>query len=210
MIYDFKAAVFDLDGTLINSNSMWEKLDRIVLEKRNIYADDEFIKSLAAMTYEEAERAMSKIGLDITTEELRCELDKMARIEYAENINMKKGAAECLAEMKRRKIKISLATASPYYFYEPVLKRCGVYGLFDAFSTTDEAGKDKSSPEVYLLAAKKINEEPRNCMVFEDVKNALQTAEKAGFMTTAVYDEYSQQDWKAMCGIADRFIYDFD
>ena len=65
---DYKAAIFDLDGTLIDSNSVWAKIDKIILRKRGIVCSDEFIHKIAAMTYEEAAEEMRKIGVKDSVE----------------------------------------------------------------------------------------------------------------------------------------------
>ena len=104
----FSAAIFDLDGTLADSNTVWEKLDRIILEKYGITADDEFIVRLASLTYQQAADAMRKLGVPISDERFTEEINELARIEYANNIQLKSYASELLHEMKNSGKKIVL------------------------------------------------------------------------------------------------------
>lgn len=206
---DFSAAIFDLDGTLIDSNSVWEKLDRIILERCGLTCGNEFISSLAAMTYEEAAAALHQKGLDISVSELTKELNELAEYEYSNNMSLKDGVKEYFDHLKEKNIKIALATASPRLLYEPALKHCGIYDFFSAFVTTDEVGRSKDFPDVYLKAAEKLGVPPDKCVVFEDVLKGISSASKAGMKAVGVYDKYSASDWENIKKIADKYIYSF-
>ena len=93
---EFSAAIFDLDGTLIDSNSVWEKIDRILLQKRGINCTDEFVHRLTAMTYEDAAEEMHKLGVKESTEELIKEFNALAVSEYRYNIFLKEGVRDYL------------------------------------------------------------------------------------------------------------------
>lgn len=206
----FSAAIFDLDGTLADSNTVWEKLDRIILAKYGITADDDFTVKLAAMTYQQAADAMRNIGVPITDEDFVKEINALAEIEYAKNIPLKPFASEFLHEMKNAGIKLVLATASPAEFYEPLLRRVGVYELFDGFITTDEVGKNKDQPDIYLKAAEIAGLPISKCIIFEDTLTAVRTASKTDAYVCAVYDKYSQQDIDDLKKLSDKYVYSFD
>lgn len=205
----FSAAVFDLDGTLIESNSVWEKLDRMILARRGLCCSDEFITELTAMSYEDAAAAMRNIGINISIEEFMLEINKLAAAEYGSNIFLKDGAFEYLHYLKKSGIMIALATASPSELYTPVLEHNGVYTLFDAFVTTDEAGAGKDSPAIYLLAAQRLGIAPRMCAVFEDIPKGIACAKAAGMYAVGVYDKYSEKYMDEIKRTADKFIYSF-
>lgn len=206
----FSAAIFDLDGTLADSNAVWEKLDRIILEKYGITADDEFIVRLASLTYQQAADAMRKLGVPISDERFTEEINELARIEYANNIQLKSYASELLHEMKNSGKKIVLATASPAELYEPLLRRNDVYDLFDGFITTDEVGKSKNEPDVYLKAAEIAGFPLSKCIIFEDTLTAVRTASKTDAYVCAVYDKYSEQDIDMIKTLSDKYVYSFD
>lgn len=206
---NFTAAIFDLDGTLADSNGVWKKIDIIILQKRGIRCSDAFAESLAAMTYEEAAAEMHRLGVKDTTEELIRECNELAAYEYRHNIFLKPYAAEYLTYLKNNGVKTALATASPKMLYEPVLRHNHVYGLFDAFCTTEEAGRSKDYPDVYLLAASKLGVSPAECVVFEDVLKGIVSAKNAGMTAIGVYDRYSAEDIVTVRAAADRFIMDF-
>ena len=209
-ISDFSAAIFDLDGTLADSNTVWEKLDRIILEKYGISADDEFVERLASLTYQQAADSMRKLGISISDEEFIEEINVLARIEYANNIPLKPYASELLHEMKGSGMKIVLATASPAELYEPLLRRNGIYDLFDGFITTDEVGKGKDQPDIYLKAAEIAGFPISKCVIFEDTLTAVRTASETKAYVCAVYDKYSEQDIDMIKALSDKYVYTFD
>ncbi len=206
---EFSAAIFDLDGTLIDSNSVWEKIDRILLQKRGINCTDEFVHRLTAMTYEDAAEEMHKLGVKESTEELIKEFNALAVSEYRYNIFLKEGVRDYLDYLKRRGIKLAVATASPDSLYEPVLRNNHVYSFFDVFCTTGRVGKSKDFPDIYLHAASELGAAPSECVVFEDVLKGIISAKNAGMKAVGVYDEYSEEDIVTIRNAADKFIFNF-
>lgn len=206
---EYKAAIFDLDGTIIDSNAVWAKIDKIILQNSGIMCTDDFIHKIASMTYEEAAEEMQKLGVKKTTEEIIVECNKLAIKEYRYNIFLKDGVREYLDELKKNGIKIALATASPKILYEPVLRNNHIYNYFDIFCTTDDVGKSKDYPDIYLLAASELGVHPSDCFVFEDVLKGIVSAKNAGMTAIAVYDKYSDEDIITLRATAYRFIMDF-
>ncbi len=205
----FTAAVFDLDGTLIESNTVWEKIDRQILDKRNIkYSYDSLIK-LTAMSFEDALLLMHELGVTDTDEVIMNEFFELAVYEYRNNIFIKENVKEYLTYLREDGIKTALCTASPKRLYEPVLRNNHIYSLFDAFTTTDEIGKSKDYPDVYLSASSKLGVLPSECVVFEDTLKGIVSAKNAGMKTVAVYDKYSSGDTITLRSLADRFIFSF-
>lgn len=205
---DFDAAIFDLDGTLIDSNRVWEKIDRKYMQQHGKYLSDREIKRMASMTYEECAEYIKSKGVEASVEELRSEFNKMAVYEYRNNIFLKDNAAELLTYLRAKGKRLAIATASPRELYEPVLRHNNVYSYFDVIVTTDEAGRSKDYPDVYLLAASKLGVSPDSCVVFEDILKGIISARDAGMMTVGVYDRYSEEDIISMRDTADRFVMD--
>lgn len=210
MLENYDGFIFDLDGTLIDSNSVWEKIDRIVLEQNNVYVSQAELNALAAMTYEEVLVFFKEKGLDYSLDELKDTFDSLAVKEYRYNIFLKDGVREYLETLKKLGKKLALATASPKRLYEPVLRNNCIYGMFDAFVTADEAGASKEQPDIYLLAAEKLGVFPSRCVVFEDILKGIISAKSAGMTAVAVYDKYSSEDFVSMRSIADKFIMSFE
>lgn len=205
-----KAALFDLDGTLIDSLYVWEKIDRDFLSKRGLTVPDHYAEALSAKGFREsAEYTIRLFHLPETPEELMAEWNRMALDEYSRRVPLKPHAKEYLSYLKGRDIKLAAATALPRALYEPVLKNNGVYAFFNAFASTDETGRGKDSPDVYLLAAEKLGAAPETCVVFEDVLAGVRAAGRAGMRTCGVFDRHSAGQKEQIKQIADTFIYDF-
>lgn len=208
---DFKTAVFDMDGTIIDSLSVWDKIDREFLEhKRGIPVPPDYVEKIAAMScYETAVYTVSRFKLTDTPQKLMDEWQQMAIYEYSHNIRLKEGVLDYFKYLKSNNKKIVLCTSSPKDLYEPVLKNNGIYDFFDAFACTCEAGKGKGMPDVYIMAAKKANTEPMDIMVFEDILEAAASAKKAGMHVCGVFDDRSKHNTEKMKVLCDYYIHSF-
>ncbi len=207
---DFKAAIFDLDGTLLDSMWVWDKIDIDFLARRNLTVPDGYFGQIASKTFREtAEYTITLFGLDDTAEDIMEEWNQMAIDAYTRHVTMKPNAKEYLLFLKRRGIKLATATSLPRMLYEPALKNNGIYGLFDAFCSTDEVSRGKGYPDVYLLAAKKANVQPEHCIVFEDILPGIRAAIAAGMRPYGVYDRSSENDQVQIQALSEVYIRDF-
>ncbi len=201
---NIRAAIFDLDGTLIISSHVWSDIDRKFLSKRGLDVPEDYFKRISCMNFSEgADYTIERFGLDEKPEDIIAEWFDMARYEYEHSIRMKPGAADYLRELKSRGIKLGLATASSPLLYEPVLRNNGVYDLFDAFASTEEVSRSKLHADVYVFTAGKLGTAVRECAVFEDVIEGIESAKSAGFYTCACLDEYYACDHECMKQAAD-------
>jgi beta-phosphoglucomutase-like phosphatase (HAD superfamily) len=207
---DFKAAIFDLDGTLLDSMWVWEKIDVDFLAKRRLTVPDKYAQEICSMSFKEiADYTIALFGLKESAADLMAEWNGMAIDEYSHHVRLKPYAKEYLLFLKELGIKLGTATALPKVLYEPVLRNNGVYELFDAFCSTDEVNCGKESPNIYLLAAKKLNVLPGDCVVFEDVLPAIKGIIAAGMQAYGVYDHYSKHEQAQIREMAKGYIRDF-
>ena len=207
---DFKAAIFDLDGTLIDSMGVWEKIDIDFLAKRHLPVPENYINEICARSFREAAvYTISLFGLRESADDMIDEWNHMAIDEYSCHVPLKPHAKEYLRFLKSRGIKLCTASALPKVLYEPVLRKNGVYDLFDAFASTDEVNRGKENPDIYLLAAKKLGIEPHDCIAFEDVLPGIKGILAAGMQAYGVYDKYSSHDKEKIQKISKFYIYDF-
>ena len=111
-----------------------------------------------------------------------------------------------LNKLKQNNIKIALATSNSFPLLEACLKNYGIYDYFDSITTTDEVSNGKNCPDVYLLAAKKLNVNPKNCIVFEDILPAIKGAKAADMTVIAVSDKHSLNDLDEIINHSDKYI----
>jgi HAD superfamily hydrolase (TIGR01509 family) len=205
-----KACIFDLDGTLLDSMGVWEKIDHEFFKKRGFAAPADYKDAVAALSFPEtAAYTIKRFSLTDSVEDLMQEWKDIAEYAYGNTVPLKPGAKEYLSSLRERGAKLAIATSSTPALYEPALLRHGIFGWFDAICTSEEAGRGKSYPDVFLLAAKKLGVQPCDCVVFEDILTAVQTAKNAGFSVYGVYDKSSEADWEQIKQIADKTIMDW-
>lgn len=207
----FDAAIFDMDGTIMDSLGIWERIDYDFLEKkRGIKVPGDYVHDIAAMSFSEiAVYTKNRFNLPDTPEQLMQEWTDMAIYEYSRNVPLKPHVKEYMTYLREQGKKIVLCTSSPEYFFKPALKNNGIYDLFDAFANTCEAGVGKNSPKVYLLAAGKVGADPHRCIVFEDVITAAASAREAGMTVCGVYDARSNGRQDELRAVCDMYIKSF-
>lgn len=208
----FDAAIFDMDGTIMDSLGIWERIDYDFLEKkRGIKVPHDYVHDIAAMSFSEiAQYTKARFNLPDTPEQLMQEWTDMAIYEYSHNVLLKPFVKAFIEYLKNSGKKIVLCTSSPEYFFKPAIKNNGIYDLFDAFANTCEAGVGKNSPKVYLLAAQKAGVPPEKCIAFEDVISAAVSAKKAGMTVCGVYDERSRSRQDELRAVCDMYITGFN
>lgn len=205
-----KAAIFDLDGTLIDSLGVWDQVDRTFLADRGFKGPDNLTAIIKNMSFSQAaEYFIERFALSETVEQLIKVWTDMAYEEYAHNIQLKPGVREYLFTLKQREIKLGIATASERNLTEAVLSRYGLLELFQTVVTVSEMGKGKEEPEIFLAVASKLGIAPQNCRVFEDSIHGARSAKKAGMQVYAVYDAYSAHETAELKLLSDRYILDF-
>ncbi|MCH5184512.1 MAG: HAD family phosphatase [Oscillospiraceae bacterium] len=202
-----RGAIFDVDGTLLDSMSVWYVITGKILKKRDIDANDEIMNKVKDITLPEACKFIKEYyGLSESPEEIMDEAKRTAAEEYLNNIPLKSGAAEYLAKLHEEGVKLAVATSGFPELAEAALKRCGVWELFSAKAYSFETGKDKSNPDIYLLAAERLGVEPAECTVYEDILPGICGAKKAGMKTVGVYDASAQSDARRIMHEADKYI----
>ena len=186
---NLKAVIFDMDGVLIDSEPIHYAIERIIFDKLGINVSAEihssYLGTAGDFMYTDLK---SRFGLSATITEL-LERDEAFRCDYFKNlpgIHLNEGALTLLHEIKRAGLSLAVATSSSPGMARILLDRCEVFSIFDAVVTTEEAGKSKPAPDVYLLAAQKIGAEPENCIVFEDSPNGIRAAKSAGMVCVAI------------------------
>lgn len=210
MFTDMKAAIFDLDGTLIDSMWVWEQIDKDYLESighpvpPNLKDDITHLSlSQTAVYFKKRFNIKDSIDSIIST------WSNMAFYQYANNIHLKKGAFEFLSHLKASNIKIGLATSNSIDLLTAVLKNNEIYDFFDTITVSDEVKVGKDNPDIYLLSAKKLGVSPSECIVFEDIPAAVSGAKKANMKVVAILDEYEKNSHPLLKEMADRYIYDY-
>ena len=206
-----KGAIFDLDGTLLDSMGVWDQVDEDFLSKRGIPVPADYATTIAAMQFRQiAEYTIARFGLPETPEQIMAEWDGMGRHMYEHVVEAKPGALDYLADLKTSGARLAVATSLPPALREPAMRHVGIAHLFDATVSVDDVGDvGKDRPDVYLLAAERLGVAPHDCTVFEDLLVGMRSARSAGMRVWAMHDDSSAADWPAICNLADGVLFDF-
>lgn len=210
LLDNINAAIFDMDGTLIDSMWVWKQIDIDYLKKRNYTMTKDVRDDIEPLGYLDVARYFKeKFNISDSIEEIITEWNNMAYYHYTHDVKLKSGAKEWLDHLKNNNIKIGMATSNSLMLVEAVLKANNIYDYFDVFTTGDEVSTGKNSPDIYLLCAKKLNASPESCIVFEDILPAVKGAKSAGMKVIAVHDSYSEQQRIDIEKIADNYILNY-
>ena len=208
----FSAALFDLDGTLLDSNHVWRDVDVRFFAARGIaYSQTEYARAVQGMSFREAAvYTIRRFGLSESVEAVMDERMAMTREIYAGQVDLKPGARDYLRFLKRNGVKLAAATANRAELCMPALERGGVAELFDAFCTCAEAGDtSKADGALFQLAAERLGVPAADCAVFEDVLDGIAGAKAAGMLAYAVRDAATEHSRAAIDALADGAIEDF-
>lgn len=194
-----KGAIFDLDGTLIDSMGIWKDLGRNYLLSYNIVPALDLEQKLATMTLEEAAKDFQKTyRIEKEVEEILREIDDQIREFYHQEVTLKEGVLELLEYLSETGIPMVIATSTRENLVEGTLKHTGIAKYFQRVFTCEQVGTGKKNPKIYLEAAKFLKgkmkiDDLNEIYVFEDAAFAMKTAKKAGFYVVGVYDESQEE-----------------
>ena len=210
---DIRAAVFDLDGTLIDSMEIWREVDEDFFARRGMAVPERYQERIAHLGFRECAAFTVREYLPAESEEkIIGEWRALSLSKYSAADGekyFKPGAVEFVRRLKEKGFRLGVATASSPEFFLPILQAGGAAPLFDEFCTVDEAGRNKSCPDIFLLCAKRLGVPPEECAVFEDNLAALRAAKSTGMFAVGVYDEASRAFHAEMEREADLFIRSF-
>lgn len=211
MLNDIKAVLFDLDGTLVESMSMWGDIDVDYLKKFHIPVPEGLQKAIEGLSmYQTAVYFKENFAIEDSLEEIMDEWNRMAYEKYTTEIPLKPGARAFLNGLKDKNIPCGIATSNSRILTEAILKSHQVENYFSVMVTGDEITNGKPDPEVYLEAAKKLGVAPEHCLVFEDIPFGIIAGKRAGMTVCAVEDAYSMKDMEEKIRLADFYIKSYE
>ncbi len=205
----FAGAIFDLDGTLLDSMHVWQDIDVEFLAKRGFSVPPGYGESLAGLSFREtAEYTISVFGLKEDPEDIMQEWNRMAIEAYSHHVPLKPYAKEYLHYLRRQGVRLGVCTALSQKLYVPALLNHGIFDLFDALVSTDDVSRGKTFPDAYLLCASRLGLPPEQCAVFEDILPAIRGALAARMQVYGVYDP-AAEDKETIQAVTRRYIRDF-
>lgn len=205
-----KGAIFDIDGTLLDSMPVWESAGSRYLATLGIKAKPDLKEKLDALSLPEGALYMQKeYGLSVSTEDILRGIDQVVKDFYYKEATMKPGVLSLLKLLKANNVKMILATATDADMAKAALVRNGIWQDFIGMITCEEAGAGKTSPEIFELAKDRLQTKKEETWVFEDSLYAIKTATEAGFPVCSIYDAYSEKNTEEIKALSDIYVEDF-
>jgi HAD superfamily hydrolase (TIGR01509 family) len=174
------AILFDMDGTLIDSEPLWLEAEIEIMEELGCNWDQQDQINCLGGPIDKTENYMQDRSNNIKPfGYFTKKLDDVMEQKLSTKSNLIPNALEIINECKISEIKIALVTASSGRLMRAVLKRFPV-GIFDTTVSYDDVKRSKPNPEPYLLAAKTLGVDITNCVVLEDSLTGVQSGLSAG------------------------------
>ena len=206
---DKNFAIFDMDGTLIDSMVFWKNLASEYLTTKGVTRiPEDILERIKPMTMSEsAALFQQEFGLSGDPE---AEMNAMMDAHYRNDIPLKPGVREYLQMLRSRGVRMCVASATAEHLMEACLKRLGVRDYFVFLLSCETVGAGKRSPLVYLESAERLNAVPEDIAVYEDALYAAQTAKDAGYYVVGVYDDSAAKNWQTIEHVADEVILNWE
>lgn len=206
-------AIFDLDGTILDTMEQWDTLGLRYLKEHNIEPNKDFLDRIGTMSLREsAEYFHQKLNLGLDINNIIDELVKRLRIMYSREARLKPGVIDVLRLLKRNDVEITLATATSRDLAIDGLKLNGILEFFaGVFSCRDtNIRENKTSPKIYDYARRFMGTIPQETIVVEDALYAIETAKRAGYFVIAIEDRSERTRKKEIMSTADVYVEDHD
>ena len=204
-----KGAIFDVDGTLLDSMSIWEDCSERFLRSLHIVPEENLNESMWEMNVPEAVAYIRKKYVPwMTDKEIADGMIGQVADFYRDQVQLKKGVLSLLQRLKKENIPMVIATASDRSYLQAAFDRLGINEYFLEMVSSAETGVGKTKPDIYLKCAEILGTKPGETWVFEDVEHAVRTAKNAGFRVAGVYDYYSREQMESISAMSDIYLQD--
>lgn len=207
---DIKACIFDMDGTLVDSMWIWEKIDIDYLGQFGIELPKNLQASIEGMSFSEtADYFVENLPVKHSKEEMMEQWNKMAMEKYTNEVYFKAGAEDFVKKCKEKGIKLGIATSNSRELFDCVRKHLKLDDYFDYMITGSEIISSKPKPDIYLKVAEELKVKPEECIVFEDIIPGIMAGVNAGMKTVCIDDIHSKSTKGNRMALADYFIKDY-
>ena len=205
-----KGAIFDLDGTILDSMKVWDDLADKYLLSIGINPPDGLKETFELMSTRQSARwIIENLHVKKTEEEIMEGFDKQLSFYYKNEVDLKPGFLEFIKKLEDKKVPCCIVTTNSRINVEYALQKYNISSDFKFVLTCSEMNTDKTRPDIYIKAAEMLGLKPSEVIVFEDSYHCIKTAKDNNFRVCSVYDKSNIEHFEASKSIADCFTIDY-
>ena len=204
-----KGAIFDFDGTLVDSMFIWDTFGEDYLRSLGKEPKENLTETFQTFTLEQsANYYREHYGITLSVREIVDGINARVAEIYKTKVTLKDGVKIFLEKLHADGVKMCVATVTDKSLVKDVLQKLGILSYFEEIFTCEEIGYNKETPHIYRAALTYLGTKKEETIVFEDVFHALMTAKNDGFPVAAVYDSHERKQ-ALMRANADYYITDY-
>lgn len=195
MAFPYEAVIFDMDGTLVDSEVVWEAAEHAMFEELGVVYNDEVRAQVIGLRLDEFFQRLKDIfNLTHSVEALTNELTERVLELLPTQTVAKPGAIEIIKYVSELGVPYAIASSSPMAVIEAVILSQQWQDTIRHLYTANDVAAGKPAPDVYLHAAEKLGVNPARCMAIEDSVNGAKAAVAAGLTCYAVPDFHTKRE----------------
>jgi HAD superfamily hydrolase (TIGR01509 family) len=180
------AVVFDLDGVIVDSEQVWDEVRVELVQEAGLPFPPEATRAMMGMSSPEWSRYLVEVvGLPGTPEQANAAVVERMIERYAEGPPFIPGALEAVERIGAR-WPLAIASSSNRELIDLVLEAAALESLVRVAVSSEEVGRGKPAPDVYLEATRRLGVEPQHAAAVEDSHNGIRSAKAAGLRVVAI------------------------
>ena len=203
--------IFDMDGTLIDSNGIWKDVDTAFLAKRGLSYTKEFYEGVAHTIFPLAAKFTKEFcRLPESEEAIMAEWMDMAGDLYGTSVPVKPGVRAYLDKLRAAGERLTVVTSAVPVHCRTALTHLGLMPYFERIIFAHDLQLEKKDPQLWRLTAEMMGVAPEDCTLYDDSVEACRGAKAAGMHAVGVYDPYFADTEPEMQAVCDRYIRSFE
>ena len=207
----FSVALFDIDGTLLDSAALWEDVPERYMAQRGIAVEEQIDGIISKMGFSRSARYLQERY--IPNEDPHAVMDAFCAIaaeKYRNGVKEKPAAVAYLNHLCEKGVPCAAVTSNMRDIVLPALEKLHMLESLDSVTSIYYIGMDKHSPKLFQFMAEKLGVAAEACVVFEDTLFAAESTKRAGMCVIGVYDRCADALWNQLCETADRSIFSYE
>lgn len=190
--YQIDGAMFDMDGTLLDSMHIWHEAAANYLKTKGIKPKSNIYERISRVGLTQAANILkTEYDIEDSADRILCDMEEVLCRMYTDLSQVKPGVKDFLRFLKEKGTKICVATSCGYDLARTALEKNGLLSYIDRIFTCSEFG-EKDSPVIYNKALEYLKTDKKSTWVFEDAKYCVKTAKNAGFHVCGIWDRYEK------------------